>query len=80
MEPSKEQDRLASEVIGASIAVHRHLGPGYFEQVYEDALAVELNARGILFQKQSASSLADKGHAIGKSRADFLIEENLSWN
>jgi GxxExxY protein len=52
IEPDGELDRLAHEVIGAAIEVHRHLGPGYLESVYEEALAIELGLRGISFQRQ----------------------------
>jgi PD-(D/E)XK nuclease superfamily len=40
-EPSEELDRLAYEVIGAAIEVHRMLGPGFLEEVYHKALKVE---------------------------------------
>jgi GxxExxY protein len=51
-EPSKRLDRLARAVIGAALEVHRHLGPGYLESVYEEALAVELDLRGVPFVRQ----------------------------
>ena len=45
-EPAGELDTWAHRVIGAAIEVHRHLGPGFLESVYEGALVVELGLRG----------------------------------
>ncbi|MDH7578537.1 MAG: GxxExxY protein [Bacillota bacterium] len=75
--PDKEVDRLAHEVIGAAIEVHRHLGPGYLESVYEEALAVELNLRGIPFVRQKTIAVNYKGHPVGEGRLDFLVGESL---
>jgi len=47
IEPHKTLDRLAQTVIGAAIEVHRHLGPGYLESLYEEALSIELDLRHI---------------------------------
>lgn len=52
MEPSVELDGLARQVIGAAIEVHRALGPGYLESVYEEALAVELESQGVGCDRQ----------------------------
>jgi hypothetical protein len=48
VEPDQRTDDLARAVIGAAIEVHRLLGPGYLESVYEQALAIELELRGAL--------------------------------
>lgn len=72
-EPDTETDALARQVIGAAIEVHRLLGPGYLESVYEEALAIELRLRGIAFARQSPVSLDYKGYSIGEGRLDFLI-------
>ena len=64
-------------MIGAAIEVHRILGPGYLESVYESALAVELTLRGISFARQHPFSLDYKGHPVGEGRVDLLIAECL---
>ena len=68
MEPGDELDRLAHAVIGAAIEVHRHLGPGFLEAVYEEALCVELSSRQIPFVRQAPVAVRYKGHAVGESR------------
>ena len=68
---------LVERVLGAAIEVHRALGPGYLERVYEEALAVELSLRGIKFERQSPASVVYKGHLCGEGRLDFLVEGEL---
>jgi len=77
IEPSRRLDRLARTVIGAAIEVHRHLGPGYLEGVYEEALAVELRLRGVLFERQKAIAVTYKGHNVGEGRVDLLVGDEL---
>lgn len=72
-EPSEELDRLAHAVIGAAIEVHRVLGPGYLESVYEEAMCVELRSRGIPFARQPSFAVAYKNNPIGKSMLDLLV-------
>jgi GxxExxY protein len=52
-EPGEEIDRLANAVIGAALEVHRSLGPGLLESVYEEALCIELRLRNIPFIRQA---------------------------
>jgi GxxExxY protein len=65
---------LTEAVIGAAIEVHRHLGPGFLEIVYEEALCVELTLRGIVFQRQVEAPLRYKDCAIGSHRLDLLVD------
>jgi GxxExxY protein len=67
----------ANKTIGAAIEVHRHLGPGYLESVYEEALAVELTLRGIPFARQVGFALDYKGQKVGEGRMDFLVAGSL---
>jgi len=74
-EPEGYVDRVAHDVIGAAIDVHRELGPGYLESVYDAALAFELTARGLYYRRQSPIPVPYKGHVIGEFRADFIVGE-----
>lgn len=76
-EPDKEVDDLANAVIGAAIEVHRVLGPGYLESVYEGALAIELALRGMPFERQKPINVEYKGHTVGEGRLDLLVGGKL---
>jgi len=76
-EPRDEIDGWARRVIGAAIEVHRDLGPGFLESVYEEALASELAIRGLKFQRQYLIPIEYKGRVIGEHKLDFLVEEEL---
>jgi GxxExxY protein len=70
-------EELTKKVIGAGLEVHRILGPGYAESVYEEALAKEFEIRHIPFERQKAIKLSYKGNHIGDFRLDFLIDKQL---
>jgi GxxExxY protein len=76
-EPLAHIDELARAVIGAAIEVHRHLGPGYLEAIYERALRVELRARGIAVESQVVIPILYKGEPIGEAQLDMLVEGEL---
>ena len=77
VEPSSEVDDLARSVIGAAIEVHRLLGAGFLESVYEKALAVEMRLRGITFERQWPFQLRYKNESVGDVRVDFLVGQKL---
>ena len=69
---------VSDAVIGAAIEVHRELGPGLFESVYELALAEELRRRDIQFVRQLEVPLTYKGLSLGQAyRLDLLVEQCL---
>jgi GxxExxY protein len=76
-EPDRNLDQLAHNVIGAAIEVHRALGPGFLESVYEEALCIELALRNIRFERQFVINVSYKGHLVGESRLDILVENCL---
>ena len=70
-------DELCYKVIGAAMAVHRHFGPGYLEEVYKNALMVELEAAGLLSEQEVPIAVAYKGVCVGDYRADIVVENRL---
>ena len=65
---------ITEAVIGAAIEVHRHLGPGLLESIYEAALAFELSERGLAVERQKPVPLAYKGLKFDEGfRIDLLV-------
>ncbi len=77
LEPSRELDAIANRVIGAALEVHRHLGPGFLESIYEEAFAAELGLQHIAHERQKPIRLFYKDHSIGEHRIDLLVEDML---
>ena len=70
------EDRTG-RVIGAAIEVHRTLGPGFLESVYENALGVELRRRAIPYIRQGAVPIVYQGIEVGTHILDLLVEDQL---
>lgn len=68
---------LSGRVIEAAIRVHKALGPGFLESVYETALCVELEAQGIAFERQKTIKLLYREVEVGEHRLDILVEGEL---
>ncbi len=68
---------ITEAIIAAAIAVHRELGPGFLESIYEQALAVEFALRGIAFIRQKPIPLFYRDHQIGEHRLDFVVENKI---
>lgn len=77
IEPGRRVDDLARRVIGAAIEVHRQLGPGFLEAVYEEAIAIEFGLRKIDFARQPAIGITYKGRGVEIGRPDFLVGGEL---
>jgi GxxExxY protein len=74
-ELSEAANRVSHEIIGAAISVHRELGPGFLESLYEEALCIELRARGLPFARQATIPLTYRGRPIGQLRLDLVVAE-----
>ena len=69
--------QITEQIIAAAIRVHRDLGPGFLESVYEEALGVEFALSGIQFLRQYLVPLFYRDHQIGEHRLDFLAEGKI---
>jgi len=73
-----EMHLLTEKVIGISFEIHNHLGYGFLEKVYENALAMELRANGGLsVEQQHPIPVYYKNNFVGEYFADLLIEHEL---
>ena len=70
-------NELTHAIIGAAIEVHRQLGPGLLEGVYEKAMCIEFELRGIPFRRQSGVGITYKGRPVGKGKLDLLVGDRL---
>jgi GxxExxY protein len=70
-------ERLTHEIIGATYEVHRELGGGFLEKVYENALAVELRRRDLHVRAQDAVAVRYKGVVVGEYLCDLLVNETV---
>lgn len=68
---------VGRRVIGCAIAVHRALGPGYKESIYVEALCIEMDSRGLKFEREKPLKVFYKGREIPGQRLDLMIENAL---
>jgi GxxExxY protein len=72
-----QDEDLSQEIIGAAIEVHRSLGPGFLESLYEEALCIELDNLRIPYERQKTLEIRYLNHKIGEHRLDLLIASKL---
>lgn len=70
-------DPLTGKIIGAAIEVHRALGPGLIENVYEEALCHEFDIQNIHYLRQAGVDFIYKGKRIKGQRLDLLVENQV---
>jgi GxxExxY protein len=61
------------QIIRCAIEVHRHLGPGLLESVYESAICIEFESAGLTFARQVGVPLFYKGELIAEHRPDLIV-------
>ncbi|MBN2817333.1 MAG: GxxExxY protein [Bacteroidales bacterium] len=70
-------EELTYKIIGCAMEVHKQLGNGFQEVVYQRALAIEMQLQGIEFSREHEMPLQYKGHDIGTRRVDFFVENTI---
>jgi GxxExxY protein len=77
MEEMEAINKLTEKIIGCAIEVHRVLGPGLLESVYEEALCIELSEAELKFKRQVNIPAVYKGRQVGQYRIDLIVEESV---
>jgi GxxExxY protein len=70
-------DNITEHIISAAIEVHKILGCGLLESIYEEALCVEFEERNIFFERQKPIDVVYKGKSIKGQRLDLLVEKEV---
>jgi len=75
-EPLRDRD-VTDKIIAAAITVHKELGPGFLESVYEHALCVEFDLMNIDHERQRLVPIYYKKKKVGEHRLDLIVEEKV---
>jgi len=66
---------ITERIIGCAIEVHKQLGPGLLEGVYEEALCIECDLTGLSVKRQVILPVCYKGYSVGEHRLDLLVDD-----
>ena len=70
-------EQISAEIIGAALAVHKELGPGFLESIYHAAMRVSLTHRSIPFQSQYPVDVYFEGDVVGRARIDLVVANQV---
>ena len=74
---SSERDPLTARIIRCAIEVHRALGAGLLESIYEPAMCIEFDEVGLRYERQKCLPVYYKGHLLGEHRVDLVVEDQV---
>jgi len=79
MKPGKglEHEDLTDKIIGGAIEVHKKLGPGFLESIYENAFIVELQKQNLQVERQREIVVKYDGVEVGRHRLDLIINDTI---
>jgi GxxExxY protein len=78
IKPEYKYSELTGKIIGCAMTVHKTLGNGFQEVIYQRALEIEMQLAGIEFSREFEMPIFYHGIQIGTRRVDFLVEEKVS--
>ncbi len=74
---AEELNDLSNRIIGIAIDIHKKLGPGFQEKIYEEALLTEFKKSGIGYEKQKVIRVDYDGQSLGNQRIDLLVDDEM---
>lgn len=72
-----KHEELTHKIIGCAMEVHKLMGNGFQEVVYQRALSIEMNLQGLSYEREKEMALKYKGYNVGSRRVDFFVEEKI---
>ena len=72
-----EHEDLTEKIIGCAIDVHKKLGPGFIESIYENAFIIELQRKGLPFERQKEVVIQYDGVEVGRHRLDLIVADTI---
>jgi GxxExxY protein len=79
MKPGKglEHEELTNKIIGCAIEVHKRLGPGFLESVYENAFIIELQKQNLKVERQREVVIKYDEIEVGRHRLDLIVNDTI---
>ena len=77
MHRDKRGDSLSALIIECIIEVHRALGPGFLESIYQNALEIELQRRELKIEKEKELTIRYRDEIVGRHRLDLVVEDSV---
>jgi len=74
---ARSSEQISAEIIGAALAVHKELGPGFLESIYHAAMRVSLTHRSIPFESQYPVDVYFEGDVVGRARIDLVVANQV---
>ena len=72
-----EYEALTEKIIGCAIEVHKKLGPGFLESIYENAFIIELRRKNLMVEQQREVLIKYDGVEVGKHRLDIIADDTV---
>lgn len=70
-------EELTGRIIAAAIEVHKELGPGFLESIYQNAMEIELDSRGIEFDRLKKVKVLYRGREVGEHELDLFVFDQI---